>query len=1477
MMRIVTQRARTLGLALAMGVVLAGTATAQDTSVRAWLGRTVAPNSGEQASIYLWGATRVRIDEYRIPADRLESVLRESAVQLDTSGLTPRRSATMNGEQASLSLPNLPGLYVYVGRSLAGQQGQDAQAVVVSRLGLAVKRDDARSLALAHEGDRALPGVRITVLAPNGDAAPRALGSATTDTLGLARFSTPPQGGLIYLARQGTSLAIQQTWDRSWSAGARFVAHLSTDRPLYRPGQVVHWRAVLRELLGGSSTSYRTPRDEEVRLFLRDARGQRLSVGAVRTSEFGTASGSYALPSAAALGEYALEVEAGPVDPNGGGTVGVVGFGVQEYRKPEFKVTVTPGRATYVQGDTGSASVKAEYYFGAAVPRAKAKWTVTKRPRWRWWNPWLEPMVMRCIWRPTPPPTVVASGEVTLSQAGTATIGFPTSRDGEDADYEVKVDVTDASDRLVSGAATFAVNRAAFDLQVLTDRAVYQPNDTVLVRVSAARPDQTPTAGVPVSLKIEAVDPQGNKTLRVTRTLTTGPDGTAGLRLLAQTKNQYLLTVTARDAAGNTVSSERTIWVHDDRTPTDWAWNQVEVIADKEAYKVGDTALLLVRAPVSQGRGLLTLESRSIQSAYSFPIWYGLGVVSVRVTADMAPNVFASVLVPTRDGVSTFEKELVVPPVDNLVEVTVTADKAEYRPGERGTFHIKTTDRYGRPVQADVALGITDEALFALREDATASLRETYYPRGWNNVTTVGATGGWAVRPGFLKSGRAVATPEAADAAGKDGAKAREYFPDTLRFFASVVTDLQGEATVSETLADNLTTWRLTARAVTRETMVGETRTTTLVRKDLIVRLAAPRTLVEGDELTLVGLVHNLAKPGTAGSEPANVTVRLDAQGVTVIGGTTRTVSVARDDVARVTWTVRVDSTKRASLEARADGTFDRDALRVSLPVAVKGVLQRQGQAGSLLSDGRVSLTLNKDAAAIDAGTELTISLAPSLAGSMLESLDYLVGYPYGCIEQTMSKFLPDVIVAEVLKTIGREDPQLSAELPLMVKTGVERIGGMQNADGGFGWFANNESHPYVSAYVCYGLALARRNGFTVPDALLDGVTRFLEQRLDARADDLDGQAYLAFALTTAGKNRAADLRGLAAQRGRLNDYAKAVLTLSLAAANEATLARQVLADLDASAIDVSGRLHWEGNTVQYGQWMSNPVETTAYVAKAYLQVQPTSPKVTGALAWLMARRQAYGQYTTTKDTAAVVLALADHVRRTGELDPTLAVSVSLNGQGSYGGNFVAADVNKPARTVSIPGHALRAGQNTVVIERTGRGALYYSATLEQKVRRDPITATDAGISVRRAYTLVETTIDAQGQVVETERPLVGNRVRLGQTVRVRVTMRVSKPNAVEHVNLEDRFPVGFEVVTSENDRWSWWSSAREVHDDRVVFFATHLPLNDPATGASEFEYTYDLRAEVAGRFTALPTFAEAVYAPETHGTSDAATITIER
>ena len=1454
---------------------------AQSGPINAGLYRVVDPGStSEKFQWNLWGAPEVDVAEYRLTGSALEEALRTGSLELDPALLTPRRTWHVTGDRGEVPVSPYSGVYVFVarGRTAWSPDAVHAEAVIVSNLRLAAKRDDTSSLVVVHRRGQPAGWVDLNVYqAAEGATRPTLLRSLDTNPWGLLAFATPRQGSLIYVARDGANVAIQTTWDRSWSAPQAFLGHVQTDRPLYRPGQVVHWKAVVRETVV-QSNSYRTPVNEEVRAFLRGPDGNRTPLGTFRTSSFGTVHGSYQLSDAARHGEYQVEVDAGRPDASAGErSVGAIGFGVEAYRKPEFKLTVTPALATYVQGQTVEATLAGDYFFGAPVSGARVQYTVKKQPRWRWWNPWIRPMIADfCFPRPWVQATVVATGEVTLGQDGRGRVSFASAADGVDADYTIEARASDASEREVVGSAQVAVTRAAFDLVLVSDRYVYQPGDTIQLQAQAQNAAGAPARGARVTFKGEAVDPQGTRTLRFTQTLVTGADGSALLRVRAQNLGEYVISATATDAAGNVVSSERWLFIHEQRSGTDWSWTDVKLTADREAYEPGQTAKILVRAPIAAGVGVLAVESQNMHRRQAFTIVGGLALVSVPVTAEMSPNAFVSVIVPTRDGFRSAQHELLVPPSDALVEVKITADKDEYRPGETATFRVQTVDGRGNPVAAEVALGVVDEALFALREDATPRLDETFFAKRWDAVSTVGAdqTGGWRILGGpevFM----AAPMRNAKSAQGEQGG-VREYFPDTLRWIAQVVTDQSGQATITQVMADSLTTWRLTSRAVTADSRFGQSTRTTLVRKDLLVRLIAPRTLVEGDELTLTGIVHNLAKPGTAGADPAQVRVQLAAEGLTVLGAQTSTVSVPRDGQAVVRWSVRVDRAGPARLTASATGSFDQDALRLTLPVAARGVAERQVQAGALLQDGSATHGLAKSPRAIDGGTELRVQIAPSLAGTLLDSLDYLTGYPYGCIEQTMSRFLPDVVVVEVLRTIGREDATLLAELPAMVKAGVERIQGMQNADGGWGWFANNQSHPYVTAYVVGGLAKAAQNRYEVPEPMYGNALAFLEQQVQGGQLDGNGKAYVLHALAEAGRVRRADLVALAGQRATLNAYTQACLALALGSAGETTLARDVVRDLERSARTQAGKTFWQGDTLSYGSWTANLVETTALVARAFLAVDPTNAKVTEAVAWLLERRQDNGQYTTTKDTAQVVLTFAKYVVVTRELDPDLEAVVKVNGAEVARVRFVPADLAAKGRTVKIPGAQLRSGANTVEVSRAGRGALYYSAVLEQHVRMDPIPAEERGISVRREYFKVTRRLDQDGNMVEDLTPLAGE-VRVGERLRVKLTLRVSQNAAVEHVNLEDRFPVGFEVADDQDQDlgwWRWWRSAKEVHDDKVVFFATQLALVHPE-GGQEYEYTYDLRAEVAGRFLALPTYAEAVYDPATHGRSAADVITV--
>lgn len=1467
-------------LLVAAGV--ASPAAAQDTEFTAYLSRTVKPNSGERLGFHLWGASSVDVEEYRLRASELESALRQNGLQIDTSSLTPRRVLSFTGWQGDIQIADGAGVYVYVARSQGGTGVRtQAQAVVVSRLSLGVKRDDDSSLVMINEGDRPASNATLKVYEADDQNGSATILRNERVRRGVGYFWTRSTKSLIYVARRGRHVAIQNSWDRTWSANANaFHVHVETDRPLYRPGQTFHFKAILRENQQGA---HRTPVGEEVRVFLRDAQGSRVSVATENTNDFGSVNGSYTISEAAGLGDYTLEVEAGQAQAGGSSVVGSARFGVEEYRKPEYKVEVTTAESSYVQGDTITATVQADYFFGAPVPGAQVEYTVRKRNRWRWWNPWIRPMVFDAIspsiwWPGFGSNQVIDQGTATTAGDGSATFTFTANREDWDSDYEITAKVVDASNREVSGSSTVAVTRAAFDLILVTDRYVYEPGDLVRLQVNTAANDGTPTSA-PVEITIDRFLPDGTEERRFQRTRTTNSDGTYSIVLRASGANHYRITAKAQDADGNEVTATRNIWVADDQGTRNWNYSSVTITPDKDTYEPGDNATILIQAPALSGRGLITLESENIKSVYLFDIVGGLGLITLPIEATMTPNIFVTVMVPTDTGFQSASKELQVPPTDKMISVEVVADKAEYLPGEDATFKLRAVDADGNPVRAEISLGVVDEALFALREDETPKLTETFFPHQWNRVNTLGASGG-----GFHRGGPGgpifLATTLQATArntsSGNSGV--REYFPDTLHWIADVETDFRGEATITKTMADSLTTWRLTARAITRDDEVGQTKTTTLVRKDLVVRLAAPRALVEGDRMELVGIVHNLAKEGTPGAEPASVSLQLDAQGVTIVGSPSRTLSVERGGQESVTWTVDVTGNKSAEFTLRGQAAFEQDALRINVPIAPRGVAAPVSESGSMRQNGVVTLTLDKDPDAIESATELNISLSPSLAGTMLDSVDYLVGYPYGCIEQTMSKFLPTLMVAETLRTIGRDDPALRDELPKMVKKGVEKLQGLQNADGGWGWFGGrggaSTSHPFVSAYAFYGLALAKQEGYEVPQEMLDKAITYLQGSLDdvTNTDD-SGRAYQCFALAMGGVYRTADMQALASRRDQLGNYARAVLAISLHKAGS-PLASDMLTSLVGGATTSSGRAFFEGDTLRYGSWTSNTVETTAYAVWAMLELDPNNSLIGDSMAWLLSRRRRNGQYTTTKDTAAVVLAFARYVQITGELNPDMTVTAVVNGQQVDTVRFDTTSLGQKAHVVTIPGSSLRQGANTVRIERQGTGALYYTAVLEQHVRMNPIPALDNGISVSREYFLVTERLD-QGQIVEDVTPLSGP-VKIGDRVRVQLTMSVSHAADVEHVNLEDRFPSGFEVVEETQPRFGWfwrwspWWSSREVHDDRVVFFATRVPYWHPTTSVRTYEYRYDMRAETAGDFLALPAFAEAVYAPETNGRTDA-------
>ncbi len=190
----------------------------------------------------------------------------------------------------------------------------------------------------------------------------------------------------------------------------------------------------------------------------------------------------------------------------------------------------------------------------------------------------------------------------------------------------------------------------------------------------------------------------------------------------------------------------------------------------------------------------------------------------------------------------------------------------------------------------------------------------------------------------------------------------------------------------------------------------------------------------------------------------------------------------------KVDYRVRVLDVDSAKVLGKALTDVESDAMELTLPVVPFGVKLAISKSGSIAGAGTsdTSQPVTFPAAA-EAGTrKLTISVTPSIAGSVFAALDYLTSYPYGCTEQTMSSFLPDVLVADALQKLGVKSNIDPATLHKQVQAGLDRLYTYQHDDGGWGWWQTDDSHPFMTAYVLAGLSQAKAAGFDVKQDAID-------------------------------------------------------------------------------------------------------------------------------------------------------------------------------------------------------------------------------------------------------------------------------------------------------------------------------------------------------------------------------------------------------
>lgn len=694
--------------------------------------------------------------------------------------------------------------------------------------------------------------------------------------------------------------------------------------------------------------------------------------------------------------------------------------------------------------------------------------------------------------------------------------------------------------------------------------------------------------------------------------------------------------------------------------------------------------------------------------------------------------------------------------------------------------------------------------------------------------------------------------PQPTPGGGEPAVQVRSDFRSTMLWLPDVKTDADGTATVKVKYPDSLTTWITTARVATTGNQFGIGNASTRTRQPLIVRLQAPRFFVVGDQVTVSAVINN-----NTGQE-MRVGPSLMAEGLTVSGlvvdgkpvkGEQAPVLVKPNSEARVDWLVAVTAAGPAKLKVEARAEKYADAMEKTYTVFEHGVEKFVARSGKMRGDS-VSIKLDIPKERRPESTTLSVQVAPSMATTMLDSLPYLIDYPYGCTEQTMSRFLPAAITVKTLRDLGLKpedamdhvfggiEPDTAAathpkgrrnlkELDRITRESLDRLYDFQHADGGWGWWKEGDSDHYMTAYVLWGLALARQSGINIKNDAAARAASYLDKELVEEEKNYDEQAWMLHALAVWGgsstmgegvkagevsKFQAKAFDNLYTNRDKLNAYTRSLLALAAHNLGYSDKARVLIANLEngvkvdtkpdtsivqqgvqSSDPSVMGTAHW-GEDGIYWRWSDGGVEATSFALRALLIIDPQNKLIEPATNWLIKNRRG-AQWSNTRDTAIVVLTLNDYLRTSRELQTNLSYELLVNGNSVATKQISAADVLGAPSKFEISRELLRDGANDITIRRTsGNGPLYFSAAAKFFSLEEPITPAGNEIFVRRQYfKLVNHQTLLKGFVSERVPLNDGDTVQSGE--RVETVITIESKNNYEYLLFEDLKPAGLEAV----------------------------------------------------------------------------------
>jgi uncharacterized protein YfaS (alpha-2-macroglobulin family) len=772
---------------------------------------------------------------------------------------------------------------------------------------------------------------------------------------------------------------------------------------------------------------------------------------------------------------------------------------------------------------------------------------------------------------------------------------------------------------------------------------------------------------------------------------------------------------------------------------------------------------------------------------------------------------------------------------------------------------------------------------------------------------------------------------------GEPEIRLRENFNALAVFAPSVRTDANGHAQVEVKLPDNLTRYRVMAVAVAGGKQFGSGESAITARLPLMARPSAPRFLNFGDRFELPIVLQNqtdsamtvdlavratnaalvqspvqspLSKvqsqprlePGlvpASGTSAASKRIESSKSGESNESSAAgRRVTVPANDRVEVRIPAAAVKAGTARFQIGAVSGRWSDAAEVELPVWTPATTEAFATYGEI-DEGAISQPVKAPANVFPQFGGLEIETSSTQLQELTDAVIYLTNYPYECSEQLASRIITIAALRDVLTAFKAKDLPKPQEMDAAVTRDLKRLQGMQNEDGGFGfWQRGNESWPYLSIHVAHALARARQKEFDVPKEMFDKSQKYLreiESHIPSAYSIDTRRAIIAYALYVRGQMGDRDparARKLIAEAGLEKLSMESVGWLLSVLSNDKDSTIEVAAIrhlLNNRVTETAGMAHFVCSYSDSDYLVLNSDRRAdGVILEALIGDQPNSDLIPKIVRGLLGHRTR-GRWENTQENVFIMLALDRYFNTFEKVTPNFVARAWLGEQFAGEQQFKGRSTDR--QQVNVPMRYLvnQPGAQNLILSKDGAGRLYYRVGMNYAPSDLNLKPADYGFTVERSYEAVDDPKDVSRDADSTWH------IKAGARVRVRLTMVASARRY--HVALVDPMPAGFEALNPalattgsipRDDKqtsvtefgsgsygygWWWWRPEwfehQNLRDERAEAFTSLL-------WEGVYKYSYIARATTPGDFVVPPAKAEEMYHPETFGRGKSDHVRIE-